>query len=252
MDGYDPSSSFGPETAATYDDSPRGDEAATVACLRRLAGAGPVLELAVGTGRIALPLAATGVRVDGVELSAAMVEVLRAKPGGRDLHVVLGDMAHLADADVPGPYRLVHLVFNSVYNLLTQEDQVRCFAGVAPRLAEDGRFLLEAAVPGPGEASPGPDYRLEQQYVAAEHVGTDRVVLDAGRYDPTTQLLRRTRVHVGADGVRLSPIVLRWASPAELDLMARLAGLRLHERWGGWDGEPFTPASRRHVSVYGR
>jgi hypothetical protein len=178
-----------------------------------------------------------------------MIARLRAKPGGRELTVVEGDMADVA---VDGTYRLVYLVFNSIYNLLTQDEQVRCFKGVARHLDDDGRFLLEAALPGPGEAVPGPQYRLEDQYVAAEQVEADRVVLDVGRYDAATQLLDRCRVIVTPAGVRLAPIVLRFAGPGELDLMARLAGLRLHSRWGGWNGEPFTATSRRHVSVYGR
>ena len=247
--GFDPRASFGEDVAETYDDTLRGDEAETVACLRRLAGHGPALELAIGTGRIGLPLAATGTPVDGIEQSAAMIQRLRAKPGGEALTVVQGDMA---DVPVSGTYRLIYVIFNSIYNLLTQNDQVRCFAGVARHLEEDGVFLLEAALPGPGEAAPGPQYRLQDQYVAAEQVDADRVVLDVGRYDPVTQLLDRSRLIITPGGVHLSPISLRFAWPSELDLMARLAGLRLQSRWGGWNGEPFTATSRRHISVYGQ
>lgn len=248
MKDFDPWTSFGAQVASGYDENPRGDEEATVACLRELAGEGPALELAIGTGRIALPLAATGVRVDGIEQSAAMIEVLRAKPGGSELHVVQGDMADIA---LPGSYRLAFLVFNSIFNLLTQDQQVACFASVADHLDDDGRFLIEAALPGPGLAEPGPQYRLDQNYVEAESIETDQVTLDVGRYDPSTQILDRTRVHLSAAGVKLSPIALRFAGPGELDLMARLAGLRLHARWGGWQREPFTATSRRHVSLYG-
>jgi len=240
--------SFGEDVAAGYDDNVRGDEAETVACLHRLAGDGPVLELAIGTGRIGLPLAAAGVRVDGIEQSAAMIARLRAKPGGQDLVVVQGDMA---DLPLPGRYRLIYLVFNSIYNLLAQDDQVRCFANVAEHLSDDGVFLVEAALPGPGETHPGPQYHLDEQYVAAEKVTADQVVLDVGRYDRSTQLLSRCRVIVESGQVRLAPIALRIAGPGELDLMARMAGLRLHSRWSGWSGEPFTATSRRHISVYG-
>jgi SAM-dependent methyltransferase len=242
MRGFDPMASFGEDVAATYDDVPRGDEAETVACLQQLAGDGPVLELAIGTGRIGLPLAATGIRVDGIEQSAAMIARLRAKPGGDQISVVQGDMA---DVPVSGRYRLVFLVFNTFYNLLTQDDQVRCFENVAGHLEDDGVFLLEVGMAGP-------NYRLDEQYVNAEAVELDKVVLDVGRYDPTTQLLDECHVTLAAEGVRLFPIVTRFAWPSEMDLMARLAGLRLHARWGGWQREPFTADSWRHVSVYGR
>ena len=242
MRGFDPMASFGEDVAATYDDVLRGDEAETVACLRQLAGGGPVLELAIGTGRIGLPLAATGIRVDGVEQSAAMIARLRAKPGGAALTVVQGDMA---EVPVAGRYRLVFLVFNTFYNLLTQDDQVRCFANVARHLDEDGLFLLEAAVPGP-------HYCLAEQYVHAEAVEVGKVVLDVGRYDPVTQLLDECHVTLAPEGVRLVPIVTRFASPSEMDLMARLAGLELRGRWGGWRREPFTNESPRTVSVWAK
>jgi len=249
MHGFDPLESFGEDVAATYDDALRGDEAETVEFLRGLAGNGPALELAIGTGRIGLPLAHTGVRVDGIEQSAAMIERLKSKPGGAQMSVVQADMA---DVSVSGEYALVFVVFNSIYNLITQEDQVRCFANVAMHLAPDGAFVVEAALPGVGEAEPGPQYRLEQQYVAAEQVEANRVVLDVGRYDQSSQLLSRCRIIVESGHVRLAPIALRFAAPAELDLMARLAGLRLDTRWSGWRGEPFTATSRRHVSLYRR
>ena len=242
MRGFDPMSSFGEAVAASYDDTPRGDEAETVACLQDLASGGPVLELAIGTGRIALPLAATGLSVDGVEQSAAMIARLRAKPGGDAVTVTQGDMAEVG---LGRRYGLVYLVFNTFYNLLTQDDQVRGFENAARHLEEDGVFLVEAAMPGPS-------YRHERQYVDAEAVEVDKVVLDVGRYDPVTQLLDECHVSLAPDGIRLSPIVTRFAWPSEMDLMARLAGLRLHARWGGWQREPFTAQSRRHVSVYGR
>lgn len=235
--------SFGADVASHYDDEPRGDEADTVDCLARLAGGGPVLELAIGTGRIGLPLARRGVRVDGIEQSSAMIARLRAKPGGDALTVVQGDMADVA---VTGSYRLVFVVFNTFFNLLTQDDQVRCFANVARHLDDDGVFLVEALVPDSL-------YRLaDHQYVAAEAVGLRSVTLDVGRYDPVTQLLDESHVTVSADGVRVAPIVTRYVWPSEMDLMARLAGLRLHHRWAGWNEEPFDARSVRHVSVYGR
>jgi len=136
--------SFGKDVAEMYDDVPRGDEIEAVAFLKKLAGRGPALELAVGTGRIALALAARGLRVDGVDISAAMVEQLRAKPGGEQLSVTIGDFA---DVPVPGTYRLIYVVFNTMFNLLTQEEQVRCFENVAAHLTDDGSFVIEALVP---------------------------------------------------------------------------------------------------------
>jgi SAM-dependent methyltransferase len=243
MKGFDPMAAFGPAVAARYDDEPRGDEDESVACLARLAGGGPALELAIGTGRVALPLAATGVRVDGIEVAQAMVDRLRAKPGGDALAVTLGDFA---DVPVDGRYPLVYLVFNTLFNLLTQDDQVRCFANVAEHLTDDGVFLVEAFVPTWL-------HRLrDDQYVDAERIEADRVTLDVGRHDPVAQILDESHVTFADGAVRVSPIVCRYAWPAELDLMARLAGLRLLSRYGGWSGEPFTATSRRHVSVWGR
>lgn len=243
MEGYEPIFSFGEETAEIYDDEPRGDEDATVAFLAELADAGPALELAIGTGRIALPLAARGIRVDGIDISAPMVERLRAKPGGEAISVTMGDFA---DVPVSGTYRLIYIVFNTLFNLLTQDDQVRCVENVAAHLADGGAFVVEAGVPTPFT-------RLrDNQYVDAEAVGVDEVRLDVGRYDPVTQRLEENHVHFTHAGVRLFPIVTRYIWPSELDLMARIAGLRLRERWGGWNREPFTADSRLHVSVYER
>jgi SAM-dependent methyltransferase len=243
VQNYEPAMSFGEEVAARYDDAPRGDEAACVAFLERLAGGGPALELAIGTGRIALPLAARGIAVHGVDLSSAMVARLRRKPGGDQLPVVMGDFA---DVPVPGRFRLIYVVFNSLFNLLTQDDQVRCFANVAAHLTDDGVFVVEAFVPAFL-------HRLrDDQYVDAEAVGVDTVRLDVARHDPVTQRLYENHVTIATAGIRLNPIVTRYAWPSELDLMARIAGLRRRERWAGWEREPFTAASRAHVSVYGR
>jgi hypothetical protein len=152
----------------------------------------------------------------------------------------------MADVPVSGTYRLVFVVYNTLHNLLTQDDQVRCFENVARHLTDDGVFLVEAAVPDPF-------YRLRDgQYVDAEAVEVDRVTLDVGRFDPVTQILDESHVTVGPDGVQVSPIVTRFVWPSELDLMARIAGLRLLERWSGWQEEPFDSRSARHVSVYGR
>jgi SAM-dependent methyltransferase len=242
MDGFDPLQSFGPEAASRYDDSLRGDEEETVDFLTGLAGSRPALELAIGTGRIALPLAARGVPVDGIEQSAAMIARLREKPGGPDLQVVQGDMA--TDAGPGGPYGLVFLVFNTIGNILTQEGQVACFENAARQLLPDGVFVVEKQLPW--VSAP------REQFVNAEYVGAEAVVLDVNRYDPATQILCENHVRIGAEGIRMGPISQRLVSPAELDLMARIAGLRLLDRSGGWKGEPFDASSTRHVSVYGR
>ena len=243
MKNYKPAMSFGDDTAEDYDElSQRGDEAETVAFLAELANGGPALELAIGTGRIGLPLAERGIRVDGIDISEAMVAKLRAKPGGDQLNVTIGDFA---DVGVSGSYRLIYVVFNTLFNLLTQDDQVRCFENVAKRLTDDGSFLVEALVPAD-------NYRLRNdQYVDAEAIGLDHVRLDVARHDPVNQLLFESHVTLSPEGVRVSPIVMRYAWPSELDLMARIAGLRLKGRWRGWNREPFTSRSRRHVSVYG-
>jgi SAM-dependent methyltransferase len=247
MDDYEPTMSFDEDAAEIYDNDPdvsqRADTSATVAFLERLAGGGPALELAIGTGRVALPLAAQGIRVDGIDFSPAMVARLRAKPGGDQIAVTMGDFADVA---VEGVYRLVYVVFNTLFNLLTQDDQVRCFENVAAHLTDDGSFVVEAFTPTFLT-------RLrDNQYVDAEAIRVNEVWLDVGRHDPVTQRLEESHVVLSREGVRVHPIVTRYAWPSELDLMARIAGLRLKERWGGWNREPFTGASSMHVSVYRR
>lgn len=242
MDGFDPATSFGHDVAQRYDDEPRGDEAETVELLASLAGDGPVLELAIGTGRVALPLAARGLRVDGIELSPDMLDRLRHKDGGADLAVVQGDMAS-AGAPSSG-YSLAYLVYNTLGNLLTQDAQVRCFANVARHLADDGVFVVETSTPW--------SFVRRTQFVDVERVAAGEVVLDVNRYDPVTQLLDENHVTLTDAGVRMGPISCRLVTHAECDLMARLAGLRLVDRWGGWHREPFTASSDRHVSVYAR
>lgn len=244
MENYEPITSFGDNAAETYDDiSQRGDEVATVDFLEQLARRGPALELAIGTGRIALPLADRAIRVDGVDISPAMVARLRAKPGGDRISVTIGDFA---DVPVPGDYRLIFVIFNTLFNLLTQQEQVRCFENVAAHLTDNGVFVVEAFVPTFL-------HRLrDNQYVDAEAVGVDEVRLDVARHDAVSQRLDESHVTLSRAGVQVNPIVTRYAWPAELDLMARIAGLRLKDRWAGWGREAFDSMSRRHVSVYGR
>ena len=243
MQGYDPTT-YGERIADLYDDlyEARFDVEGAVDLLAELAGTGRALELAIGTGRIALPLAARGVPVDGIDISPAMVERLRAKPGGREIEVTIGDFADVATS---GSYRLVYLVFNTLFALLTQDDQVRCFANVAEHLTDDGVFVVEAFVPDLGRFRDGQNFSTEQ-------ISVDRVQLSASRHDAATQRIDSGHVFLGNAEVRVQPIAIRYAWPSELDLMARLAGLRLHDRWAGWRRQPFDSASGSHVSVYGR
>jgi SAM-dependent methyltransferase len=250
MKDYRPEMSFGQDEAERYDEGQRfsqtpsrRDRDAAIELLEGLARGGPALELAIGTGWIALPLAERGIRVDGIDISQEMVAQLRAKPGGERISVTIGSMA---DAPVDGEYRLVFVVANSLFNLLTQEEQVRCFENVAAHLTVDGLFLAEGFLPGYLYAL------RDRQYVDAEAVEVDLVRLDVARHDPVGQLLVESHVSLSAEGVQLNPIVTRYAWPSELDLMARLAGLRLKERWGGWHRDPFTAESRYAISVYCR
>ena len=244
MKNYQPVMSFGEDVAAIYDEiSQRGDEASAVAFLEQLAKGGPALELAIGTGRIALPLAARGVKVDGIDISPAMVTRLRSKPGGEAIEVAIGNFADVA---VSSTYRLIYVVFNTLFNLLTQDEQVRCFENAASHLTEDGVFVVEGGVPAEF-------YNLRNnQYVDAEAIGIDNVRLDIARFDPVKQVLEETHVTLSSAGVQLHPIVTRYAWPSELDLMARIAGLELQERWSSWEREPFLGASGNCVSVYVR
>ena len=234
------SNSFGQMNAADYDakhDPGTTNEA--VELIARLAE-GRVLELAVGTGRIALPLAARGLDVTGLEISPEMVAELRKKPGGTDLTVVMGDMADVA---VEGQFDLVVLVFNTLFNLTTQAAQVRCFQNVAKRLEPGGRFLVETFVPDTTRFRDHQDVRLKT-------IDMGRLVVDAIQHDPVDQIVTHQRLHVTDDGQSLMPLVMRYAYPPELDLMAELAGLELVHRWGGWQGEPFDANSKMHVSVW--
>jgi SAM-dependent methyltransferase len=243
MQRFDPGTSFGYETSLAYDAvDARGDEAETVSCLARLAGKGDALEFAVGTGRIALPLWEAGVHVDGIEQSRHMIDRMREKPNGDQIAVTMGDMSRVSTGRT---YRLVYLIYNTIGNLLTQDDQVRCFENAARHLNDDGVFVLECRVP----TAPA---RPRHQFIDVEHLEVDEIGLGVCRYDPVTQILDQNHVRIGAGGVTFNPIRLRLAFPAEFDLMARIAGLRLRSRWADWAGRPYTAASWRHVSVYER
>lgn len=243
MSAYD-ETTYGERIAEVYDDWHTGvfDEQATIAALKDLAGAGPVLELGIGTGRIALPLAALGLEVHGLDASAAMVAKLRAKPGGERLPVTIGNFAEVG---VDGVFSLVYVAFNTFFMLTSQEEQVRCFANVAAHLTAGGRFVIEAFVPDQTRF-------IRHQITQVTNVETDCVKLEASQHDPVNQRCISQHVVISEAGIKLYPIEIRYAWPSELDLMGRLAGMRLCERWGDWRREPFTAASGSHISVYER
>ena len=218
------------------------DTDAAVAFLVELAHAGPALELAIGTGRLALPLAERGIDVHGIDASEAMVARLRSKSRGERIPVTIGDFA---DVPIEGRYALVYVVFNTLFALQTQEAQIRCFRNVAACLADGGVFVVEAFVPDLSRFDRG-------QRIEAERVGLDQVWLGAARHHPVEQRVESQHVLLSEQGIRFYPVQIRYAYPSELDLMARLAGLQLRARFGGWRRESFTAASGMHVSVYER
>jgi SAM-dependent methyltransferase len=237
-DGY-----FGERVAATYDDPSsemfRPDAVDAVAeVLAELASGGRALELGVGTGRIALPLARRGVPVHGIDMSRAMVARLRAKPGGDAIGVTIGDFA---TTRVDGTFSVAYLVFNTIMNLTTQEAQVACFRTVAAHLKPGGCFVIEVHVPELRRLPPG-------QNVVPFHVSPTRWAFDV--YDVATQAMSSNYVEVAGGRGEYRSIPFRYVWPAELDLMAQLAGLRLRERWDGWTREPFTSESSQHVSIW--
>ena len=213
--------------------------ARTVDFLAGLAGGGPALELAVGTGRIALPLSARGVRVHGVDLSPAMVAQLRAKPGADAVEVVIGDMISTVVGE--GAFRLVYLVDNGIENLVEQDDQVACFATAARHLEPGGCFVVEVEVPPLRRLPPG-------ETVRAFALGDARLGFD--ELDTATQRGVSHHYWTAEGRTRSFTMPYRWVWPAELDLMARLAGLRPRERWADWSRRPFTAESAAHVSVW--
>lgn len=238
---------YGQQGAQSYDRMHPGvlctDDA--VRTLSQLAGSGPVLELGVGTGRLAIPLAELGFSVHGVDVAAAMLERLAAKPGGHLVHTVRGDFADLGgQLDLSSTYQLAYVAADTLFMLTSQDEQVGCFRTVARRLSPNGRFVVEAFVPGRGVSTNGG--------VAVRKVNADSVVLGLSVHDPHLQLINGQQIVIDAEGVHMVPGVLRYAWPSELDLMAELAGFRLESRWGNWQQEPFTAQNLRHVSVYTR
>ena len=237
-DGY-----FDERVAARYDESEKEmfDPAAVgpvVDLLVDLTRDGRALEFGIGTGRIALPLAQRGVRVQGIELSKAMVGQLRSKPGGEDIEVTIGDFA---TATVEGSFSVVYLLFNTIMNLTTQSAQVACFRNAAAHLAPGGSFVIEVGVPELRRLPPG-------ETIRAFHVSETKWGFD--EYDVGNQGVISHHFEIVDDMVERVSIPFRYVWPSELDLMAELAGLKLRSRWSGWEQEPFSSESRMHVSIW--
>jgi SAM-dependent methyltransferase len=237
-DGY-----FDERVAARYDaddDEMFGPAAIdpVVDLLVSLAGPGRALELGIGTGRIAVPLALRGVPVHGIEMSKAMVARMRAKPGGDDIGVTIGDFA---TTPVDGMFSVAYLVYNTILNLTTQAAQVACFRNVAAHLEGGGCFVIEVEVPGLQRLPPG-------ETMQVFHAGETSWGFD--EYDVATQGLTSHHVEIVDGRAECHSVPFRYAWPSELDLMAELAGMTLRDRWGGWKQEPYTGDSRKHVSVW--
>ena len=240
-----PTDHFGERVAARYDElsADMFDPAVVdpvVDFLAGLAGQGAALELGIGTGRIALPLARRGIRVHGIDLSDAMVARLRAKPGAEQIAVTIGDFA---TTRAEGRFSVAYLVFNTIGNLTTQDEQVACFQNVADHLDPGGCFVIEVGVPQLRRLPPGETVRAFT--LTPTHLGFDE-------YDVVSQGLISHHYSLVDGQFEVSSLPLRYVWPSELDLMARLAGMTLRERWSGWKREPFTSASTRHVSVWAR
>ncbi|WP_308799988.1 class I SAM-dependent DNA methyltransferase [Agromyces silvae] len=211
----------------------------TVDVLSKLSSGGSALEFAIGTGRVAVPLARRGVHVEGIELSAAMADVLREREGGETINVVIGDMA---TTTVPGAFDLVYLVFNTIGNLTSQDQQTACFVNAARHLKRGGRFVIEVGVPALRRLPPGE--RFVTFSMSHHYIGVDE-------YDLVTQSLVSHHLNVDDEGrARSFRTPQRYVWPAELDLMAQISGMRLESRWESWDKTAFTHESEHHVSVW--
>ena len=242
MKGYT-ASTYGDRIADVYDEIYRPfDVSERVDMLAQLAAGGRALELGIGTGTIALPLVRRGVEVHGIDSSSAMVEQLRAKQSGEAIPVTIGDFA---DVEVEGVFSLVFVVSNTFFMLDTQEEQIRCFENVASHLGESGVFLVNAFVPDVSRFDKG-------QRLSASLPDLASIRLDVSVHDAASQVVDFRHLRLTEEGIRMYPGRLRYVWPSELDLMARLGGLHLRERWSDWRLSPFTAESRSHVSVYER
>lgn len=243
MEGYD-ATTYGRTWAPFYDDIYADVDESMIDLLARYAGEPPrALELAIGTGRIALPLRKRGVDIVGIDVSEEMVARMRAKSGGEAIRVQMGDFG---DVDVDDEFPLIYLAFNTIFGLLTQERQVECFQNVADHLEPGGCFIIDCFVP---DVTRFDQYNTRMAVSSINSV--DEHMYEMTVYDPVTQVVSSHIVKHNADGTNLVlPVAVRFAWPAELDLMARLAGLELEDRFGWYDLRPFTEQSKSHMSIY--
>lgn len=231
---------YGERVAGIYDEWYSEYNPLAIDVLAELAHGGRALELGIGTGRIALPLSAKNVEVHGIDAAPSMIARLREKEGGERITITEGSFAEVA---VEGKFDLIYIMFNTFFALSSQDEQVRCFRNVAAHLSSDGCFAIEAFVPDLNRFTGG-------QVNWATKVTADEVQLDVGQHDMATQKVVSQKVVITDGSVRLYPVQIRYVWPSELDLMAQLAGLRLHERLSNWKREPFTSKSGKHISIY--
>lgn len=231
---------YGERIADIYDNWYGPPEDSSITLLSDLAYHGRALELGIGTGRIALPLKKKGIDIHGIDASPSMVKKLRGKPDGKSIPVSFGDFSEVA---VEGKYDLIFVVFNTFFSLITQEAQLECLQNVAKHLTSGGAFLIEAFIPDLGRFDRG-------QSVRATHVGENSVKIDVSNHNPLKQLVTSQHVILTDNGVRLCPVTIRYTWPSELDMMARVAGMKLADRWGDWERGVFSSTSGKHISIY--
>jgi SAM-dependent methyltransferase len=234
-------STYGERIAEVYDQWYSEFDQSSISTLVELSQGGRVLELGIGTGRIALPLHHAGIEVHGIDASQTMLAKLKAKPGGEKIKVTL---ANFADVNVEGHYDLIFVVFNTFFALLTQEEQIHCFKNAASRLSPNGVFLIEVFVPDMARY-------VDNQTVRVSASDDNSVRLEAIQVDMIKQQINSKQIYLSEEGIRMYPVKIRYAWPSELDLMARLAGLSLQHRWGTWRKDTLTNESGKHISVYG-
>jgi SAM-dependent methyltransferase len=233
-------STYGDKVADVYDERHGDYDAEMIERIYELAPNGSAFELGIGTGRVALPLSKRGMRVDGIDSSKSMVRKLKAKPGSKKISVQIGDFADFKTAK---KYDVVFVVYNTFYGLLTQDNQISCFKSVHNTLKNGGKFVIEAFVPDPARIAKG-------QVINVTDLEKDNVSIACNTFDVSSQTADCQLVTISETGIKLVPIVLRYAYPAEFNLMAKLRGFELSDRWANWKKEPFTSNSGFHISIY--
>jgi SAM-dependent methyltransferase len=229
------------ESKKTYSATFRGDEVEAVEFLYSYVGKGRALELGIGTGRIAIPLQNKGADVHGIDISPSTVAIMKRQLRNEKIPVHIGDMAEVS---IDGKFNLIYVIWNTFYNLPSQEIQLKCFRNVKKHLTTNGVFVIEAYMPTFL-------YKLDNnQYVRTEYVQVNKVGIDVLMHDPTKQMIEESHLYISNKGIQMCPVVQRYAWPCELDLMAQLAGMSTFERWGNWTKQPFRKDSEMHISVF--